>query len=69
MDTKTFKCSNCTGETAKGHSAADRECPRFKMEKEKNQSHTQENKYKYYLTSEPDSWRLLGETEPHSVMQ
>ena len=68
-DTKAFKCSNCTGETAKGHGAADRECPRFKVEKEKNQSRMPENKYKYYPTSNPDSWRLLVETEPHSALQ
>jgi hypothetical protein len=66
-DTTKFTCSNCTGETAKGHSTADRECPKFKAEKEKHQSRTPENKYKYYPTSNPDSWRLLNETDSHSV--
>jgi hypothetical protein len=68
-DTTKFTCANCTGEMAKGHSAADRRCPKFKTESEKNQSRTPKNKYKYYLTSRPDLWRLLNETVIHREQQ
>ena len=64
-DTARFKCSNCIGETAKEHGAADRECAKFEAERKKNQSHVPENKYKYYPTSSLDSWRLLNETDSH----
>jgi hypothetical protein len=69
MDTTKFTCTNCTGETAKGHGTADRQCLKFKIENEKNQNRTPENKYKYYPTSSPDSWRLLNEPATYREQQ
>jgi hypothetical protein len=68
-DPKDFKCTNCTGEEAKGHGAADRNCPTFIKEKEKMQEHFPENKYKYFPSSLPRTWCLLNQLEQHTTEQ
>ena len=68
-DSNLFCCTNCTGTNAKGHSAADRNCPAFNAEREKIQERIPENKYKYFPTSLPSTWRLLNETEPQMQQQ
>jgi hypothetical protein len=51
-DTNLFCCSNCIGNSAKGHGAADRNCPAFKSEVEKLHNRVPDNKYKYFPTSD-----------------
>lgn len=67
-DTSHFCCTNCTGSNAKGHGAADRNCPAFKTEQEKLHNRIPDNKYKFFPTSAPRTWKLLNEpdfpTEP-----
>ena len=61
-----FSCSNCTNATAKGHGAADRNCPAFKTELEKLHNRIPDNKYKYFPTNAPRTWSLLGEPKQHT---
>lgn len=65
-DTASFNCSNCLGANAKGHGAADRNCPAFKTEAEKVHNRVLDNKYKYFPTSEPKTWSLLNEPDNHT---
>jgi gas vesicle protein len=65
-DTASFRCTNCTDTGAKGHGAADRNCPTFKAEKEKTQARIPENKYKFFPTVVPRMWRLLNEPDTTS---
>jgi hypothetical protein len=60
-DPKDFECTNCTGKEAKGHGAANRNCPTFVKEKEKMQERFLENKYKYFPSSSPCTWCLLNQ--------
>lgn len=64
-DMTFFSCANCTGEVAKGHGAADRNCHRFKAEKEKALLRAPENKYKYFPTHDPNTWKLLNDVTPN----
>ena len=68
-DTAAFCCANCTGTEAKGHGAADRNCAKFKAECEKLQTRVPENKYKYFPTFIPSTWKLLNEPEHHAENQ
>lgn len=65
-DMTSFCCSNCIGANAKGHGAADRNCPAFKTETEKVHNRVLDNKYKYFPTSEPKTWSLLNEPDNHT---
>src|ERR1700733_4126632 len=60
----SFRCVNCKDPGAKGHRAADRGCPAFNAEKDKIRECIPENKYKFFLTMAPMSWKLLNEPEP-----
>ena len=60
----SFKCANCKDPGAKGHGAVDRNCPTFKTEKDKIQDRVLENKYKFFPTAAPRTWRLLNKPEP-----
>lgn len=62
-NTADFACSNCIGTNAKGHGAADRNCPAFKTELDKLHNRIPDNKYKYFPTNAPRTWRLLNETD------
>jgi hypothetical protein len=62
-DTEDFECANCTGDKAKGHGAADRNCPNFNKEKAKLQERMPENKYKFFPSSSPRTWSLLNQPE------
>jgi hypothetical protein len=62
-DTSHFNCTNCTGTNAKGHGAADRNCPAFKAERENLHKRIPDNNYKYFPTSAPSTWKLLNETD------
>jgi hypothetical protein len=64
MEMASFRCANCKDSGAKGHKVADRGCPVFNAEKEKIWEHIPENKYKFFLTMAPESWKLLNEPEP-----
>ena len=48
-----FACANCMGDKAKGHGAADRNCPTFAKEQVKLRQRVPENKYKYFPSYEP----------------
>jgi hypothetical protein len=60
-NTADFACSNCIGTNAKGHGAADRNCPAFKTELEKLHNRIPDNKYKFFPTNAPRTWSLLNE--------
>jgi hypothetical protein len=62
-DTSDFCCANCTGTEAKGHGAADRNCPKFRAQQEKIQERIPENKYKHFPTFVLSTWKLLSELE------
>lgn len=64
METASFKCANCKDPGAKGHGAADRKCLAFKTEKDKIQERVPENKYNFFPTVAPNTWRLLNKPEP-----
>jgi len=66
-ETAMYRCTNCTGNEAMGHGAADRECAAFKMQRQKIQERVPENKYKFFPTSSPTTWKLLNEPETHPV--
>jgi hypothetical protein len=59
-DTAMYRCANCTENEAVGHGAADRECATFKAQCRKVQEHIPENKYKFFPTSAPTTWKLLS---------
>lgn len=65
-DTAHFNCSNCIGANAKGHGAADRNCPAFITEAEKVHSRIPDNKYKYFPTEESKTWKLLNDTDDYT---
>jgi len=69
MDPTLFCCTNCTDTNAKGHGAANQNCLAFNMEREKIQERILENKYKFFPTSLPSTWRLLNEPEPQMQQQ
>ncbi|KAF8806701.1 hypothetical protein BYT27DRAFT_7024691, partial [Phlegmacium glaucopus] len=55
----TLECSNCQAKNngyAKGHGAADRRCPVFLERVERMNKMHQENAYKYFCTTDPDTW-------------
>jgi hypothetical protein len=62
-NTEALNCANCTDEDTKGHGAVDRNCPTFIKEKEKLQEQVPENKYKFFPSQEPQTWRLLNQPE------
>ena len=62
-ETVNFACANCTGDKAKGHGAADRNCPTFTKEQDKLRQRVPENKYKYFPSYEPCTWSLLNQPE------
>jgi len=66
-DTATFCCTNCIDVEAIGHGAVDRECPAFKTQHWKMQEWVRENKYKFFPTSLPTTWKLLN--EPNSPIE
>lgn len=68
-DASSLACANCKGQEAKGHGSADRNCLSFKAERENIARRTPENKYKYYPTNDPHSWKLLNEQNSHNETQ
>ena len=54
---------------AKGHGVANQNCPAFNAERRKIQERIPENKYKYFPTSLPSTWRLLNEPEQQMQQQ
>ena len=68
-NTADFACSNCIGTKAKGHRAADRNCPAFTMELEKLHKRIPDNKYKYFPTNALRTWSLLNEEENHTAQE
>lgn len=61
-----MKCANCN---ESGHPAWDRMCPIFQEHLQKfNNSHP-ENKYKFYLTADPNTWDLLDSNSRSSTQQ
>ena len=68
-NTADFACSNCIGSNAKGHGAADRNCPAFKTEMEKLHKRIPDNKYRYFPTNAPRTWSLLNETGDQSEQE
>ena len=64
-DTTIYRCANCTGNEAMGHGAADRECAAFKAQCRKVQERIPENKYKFFPTSSPLTWKLLNQPEAY----
>jgi hypothetical protein len=68
-DQALFNCVNCTGDTVKGHSAADRNCPKFAMEKHKIMEWIPENKFKFFPMDDPATWRLLNNPGPWEEQQ
>jgi hypothetical protein len=64
-NTVDFSCSNCVGANAKGHGAADRNCPAFKTESDRILNRAPDNNYKYFPTSVPRTWLLLNEPDTH----
>ena len=65
-DPNLFACYNCKGTSAKGHGAADRQCPAFIEQLSTLQARNPETKYKYFPTNDPKSWettaRMLQKT-------
>jgi hypothetical protein len=59
-----YQCINCMGNEAIGHSTADRECTAYKVQCRKIHERTPKNKYKFFPTSAPFTWRLLNAPEP-----
>ena len=58
-DKEKWECSNCkaTGNGShKGHGAADRRCPIFLARVDRMNNTRQENKYKYFCTTDPATW-------------
>jgi hypothetical protein len=54
-----WECSNCKAmgnESHKGHGAADRRCPVFLARVDRMNKTRQENKYKYFCTTDPATW-------------
>jgi hypothetical protein len=68
-DQASFSCVNCMSNMAKGHGAADRNCPKFATEKLKLMERVPENKFKFFPTDNPETWRLLNEPGPHEGQQ
>ena len=60
-----YHFTNCTGNETTGHGAVDRECMVFKGQHWEIQECIPENKYKFFPTSAPQTWKLLSEPEPH----
>ena len=58
------KCTNCTGESATGHESADKDCPSLLSETQKLHQRNPKNKYEFFLTNDPNTWKLLSEPEP-----
>jgi len=58
-----LRCSNCTDAVAIGHGAADRECPAFLTQHHKIQEQNPENKYKFFPTPSPTTWKLLNKPD------
>ena len=57
------KCANCTGDLATRHGTADKECPSLLSETHKLHRCHPEIKYKYFPMDDPNTWRLLSESE------
>ena len=56
-----WECSNCKAVSNgkhRGHGAADRRCPIFLMRVDRMNRTWQENKYKFFCTSDPATWEL-----------
>ena len=63
------KCANCTGESATRHRLADKDCPSLLSETHKLHQCNPKNKYKFFPTNDPNTWKLLSEPElapPHT---
>ena len=67
-DMATFQCTNCTDAEAIRHGAADRECPVFLAQCHKIQERIPKNKYKFFPTSSPTTWKLLNKPDPHTEL-
>lgn len=64
-----WECSNCKAMgngTYKGHGAADRRCPIFLSRVNKMNNARQENRYKYFCTTDPATWET-HELNEHTV--
>ena len=67
-DMAAFRCTNCTDAEAIGHGAADRECPVFVAQRRKIHERIPENKYKFFPTSSPTTWKLLNEPDSRTEL-
>lgn len=57
-----WECSNCKAmgnSTHKGHGAADRRCPIFLSRVSRMNNTRQENRYKYFCTTDPATWETF----------
>jgi hypothetical protein len=64
-DPSQFKCTNCKGDKAKGHGAADRRCPHFLEKLAQIQARNPENRYRFYPTSDPKTWESAEHPNQH----
>ena len=60
-------CANCKPGTSSGHSATDRGCPSFLEEQAKIEKRSPENKFKYFPTSDPNTWKLTHDVASTAV--
>ena len=65
--TAMFCCSNCIGNCAKGHGSADRNCPAFKAETEKLLNCIPDNRYRFFPTAAPGTWKLTNEPDTFTM--
>jgi len=66
-----FECSNCkTSKNGrhKGHGASDRQCPVFIERARQINQRCQENRYKYFCTTDPETWENTDEYARHGDM-
>jgi hypothetical protein len=66
QDQSKFRCSNCKGE---GHGAADRRCPYFIDKLTRIQKLNPEHKYRFFPTSDPQTWETKDSMEMYTNEQ
>ena len=60
-------CANCKPGTGSGHSTTDRGCPSFLEEQAKIDKRSPENKFKYFPTSDLNTWKLTCDVASTTV--
>lgn len=63
-----LKCTNCKGEKALGYGTADRDCPIFIAKMRKLHQRNPENKYKFFPTDDPNTWKLLANIDDNTTI-